>query len=201
MIEFIQGKLENASPTKAIIDVHGVGYRINIPTTLFAKLPKKGDDVKLYTSFIMREPSHYLYGFTTAQERDLFDVLIGISGIGPKTGIALISSLPKDKLISAIISNDIKSISKAPGIGKKTAERLVLEIKDKLPEMFPLKGLNLRDIDISKVELSVVQDAISALINLGYASSAAEKAVSKAVSQTEKEPNLPVLISLSLRNV
>lgn len=201
MLEFIKGKLVDCSPSKAIIDVNNVGYRIIIPTSLFGKLPPLGSELLLYTSFIMREPSHYLYGFASIQERDLFEVLIGISGIGPKSAVALISCLSHKNLVNAIITNDIKTISKTPGIGKKTAERLILEIKDKLPEMFPTKNLVLHNIDTSKVDVSTAEDAISALINLGYNNSVAEKAVSKAISKASKESKLPTLISLALRNV
>ena len=196
MIEFIQGKLVDGSISKAIINVNGIGYKLIVPTNML--MPPIGSDILLYTSLIVREPYQHLYGFSSVQERDLFEILINIPGIGPKTGISLISCLSYDTLLDAVMQNNIHTITKVPGIGKKTAERFIIEIKDKLPGIF---SNAYKAIKSSQIPQEVIKDAMSALINLGYNQSAAEKAIIKTTSHDSSNMDLPTLISKSLKYI
>ena len=130
MYDYVKGELVALHPESAVVDVRGVGYRLLVPTNLFGNL-QVGSHVQLFTSWVVRELSQTLFGFITEQERDLFELLITISGIGPKTGLNLISRLPPDKLNAAIVAYDVSALSSVPGIGKKTAERLLIDLKGK----------------------------------------------------------------------
>lgn len=194
MFEFIAGKLASASPHKAVLDVGGVGYRVVISLSTFSKLPKEGESLAFFLSFVVREDAHTLYGFLTEQERDFFEKLTQISGVGPKTGLALLGHLELKDLEQAFYEGNTSLLSKVPGIGKKTAERLVIEMRDKV------KKLSLTPASFpSQESAGVVGDAISALIHLGYNPLEAQKAVRKAAEGAKEEPNLSFLITASLR--
>src|ERR1700741_2031894 len=133
MITFLDGKLAAALPTQAIVDVGGVGYEISIPLSSYDKLPPVGESLRILTHFHVREDAHLLYGFMTAAERDLFRLLVNnVSGIGPKLALAVLSGMSVERFKAAVVNADIASLSKISGLGKKTAERIVLELKDKL---------------------------------------------------------------------
>jgi holliday junction DNA helicase RuvA len=196
MYEYIKGTLTESTITKATIETHGLGYCLLIPFNNYAKLPQLGTMVTLYTSFVVREDSQKLYGFLSRHERDLFESLIEVSGIGPKTGLALVGHMEVQDLQAAISQGNVQVICKIPGIGKKTAERLIIEMRDKIK-----KGMDksLSTHPLQEVEKGVVVDAISALINLGYNSAQAQKAIKTAVSKTQGEPELAKLITAALR--
>lgn len=202
MYAHIRGNLIYSSPIFAVLEANGVGYKIFIPTNLFGELGAMGEEVFLFTSFVVREQSHALYGFINEEGRNLFEVLLNVSGIGPKTALSLIGHLSYEDLIEAIRREDDKILSKVPGIGKKTAERLILEVKDKLP-----KGSS-RSVDQYTLKIStknskedLALDALSALLNLGYKEAHAQKAIQKALHQGGDEIELPKLITLSLKNI
>src|SRR5947207_13086188 len=133
MITFLDGKLVNALPTQATVDVNGVGYEVFIPLSSYDKLPAAGQPAQILTHLHVREDAQILYGFMTAAERDLFRLLVNnVSGIGPKLALAVLSGMSVERFKAAVISADIASLSKISGLGKKTAERIVLELKDKL---------------------------------------------------------------------
>ena len=133
MITFLQGKLVEALPTQVVVDVNGVGYEALIPLSSFDKLPPPGQPVKLLTQLIVREDAHVLYGFMSAAERDLFRLLINnVSGIGPKTALNILSGMNAVTFRGAVASSDVKSLSQISGVGKKTAERIVVELRDKI---------------------------------------------------------------------
>ncbi|HXS68291.1 MAG TPA: Holliday junction branch migration protein RuvA [Candidatus Polarisedimenticolia bacterium] len=133
MITFLQGKLVEALPTEVTVDVNGVGYEALIPLSSFDKLPQPGQPVKLLTQLVVREDAHTLYGFMTPEERDLFRLLIHtVSGIGPKTALNVLSGISVTAFRGAVANGDLKSLSKISGVGKKTAERIVVELKDKI---------------------------------------------------------------------
>ena len=127
MIEFIKGEFIENGPTHVIVEANGIGYRIATPTSLLATLPKPGAHLMLYLTLVVRETSFTLYGFASSQSKELFEILNTISGVGPKTALALVSSLSYDELIDAVQEGNATLICKTPGIGKKTAERLILE--------------------------------------------------------------------------
>src|SRR5258707_9559465 len=133
MITFLDGKLINALPTQAIVDVSGVGYEVFIPLSSYDKLPATGQDVRILTHLYVREDAQIRYGFMTAAERDLFRLLVNnVSGIGPKLALAVLSGMSVKNFKAAVVNSDIASLSKISGLGKKTAERIILELKDKL---------------------------------------------------------------------
>jgi Holliday junction DNA helicase RuvA len=133
MITFLHGKLLEALPTHVVIDVHGVGYEALIPLSSFDKLPQPGGDVKLLTQLIVREDAHVLYGFMSEAERELFRMLINsVSGIGPKTALNILSGMNPVAFRGAVSGGDVKALSQISGVGKKTAERIVVELKDKI---------------------------------------------------------------------
>jgi len=192
MFAYLKGTLIHATPSLVTLDIQGVGYRLAIPLNHFGKLPQLGTILMLFVSTVIREDSHKLYGFLTEGERELFEQLIGISGIGPKTALALLGHMDLKELQTAIRIGNTALVCKIPGIGKKTAERLIVEMKDKVldkVETTTLDGQTNR----------VVGDALSALINLGYNASAAQKALQSALQHSESPPELAKLITAALR--
>ncbi len=189
MYDYLKGKLIAASPTHATLEVSGIGYALHIPLSTYSKLPQPGKEALLYTSLVVREDSHTLFAFHTAEERDLFQTFCAISGIGPKTALSLVGHLDQADLHTAITSANVPLLSKIPGIGKKTAERLILEMRDKM-----LKG----NTSSAPVHHS---DAMNALINLGYNSMQAQKALKKALAHFDSEPELGELIRVALKGI
>jgi len=176
MFDYIKGTLIETDLTKAVIDANGVGYKLFIPISTFQEMPKIGSEICLFVSFVVREDAQILFGFLRKEERDLFEMVTTVSGIGPKTGISLIGHLEYQNLITAISHADIKLISKVPGIGKKTAERLVIEMRDKL-KLFERKVAP--SISKDHLQPDAATDAIHALMNLGYSAMQAQKAIKK----------------------
>lgn len=179
MIAFVEGNLEGIIEDKVIINVNGIGYNVMVSQKTIDFLPSYGNKVKLFTYTAVREDSISLYGFISLDELNLFKKLISVNGIGPKGGLSLLSFTDADELRFAIVSGDAKLISKAPGIGKKTAERVILDLKDKLEWD---KDLIAREISENKLSDSgenngASKEAIEALIALGYGQTQAHKAV------------------------
>lgn len=201
MFAYIKGKLAHSSPTTAIIETNGIGYRIAIPANLFAKLSNPGSDVLLHLSFVIRENSQALYGFSTEQERDLFEALLNVSGIGPKTALSVIGHLSGFELQQAIANDDIKTISKVPGIGKKTAERLIIEMRDKMGNVFSSTPSDFAVYRAGDPKAQLIGDAMNALITLGYNQVVAQKAIKKTIEEQSDEIKLAELITLALRNI
>lgn len=197
MIEYIKGTLADSSPTKTIIDINGIGHRIAIPLSNYSKLPKIGEQVRLFISTIIREDAHKNYGFLTSDERDLFENLINVSGIGPKTALALLGHLEPTDLQIAISQSDITSICKVPGIGKKTAERLIIEMRDRVQKISSLQAI----IPAAVTGRTVASDALSALVNLGYQPLQVQKAIKLIIEGNEKEHDLAGLITAALKKL
>ena len=200
MYEYIKGTLIEATPSQAIVETQGIGFCILIPLNIFSKLPAVGNSVTLFTTFVVREDSQKLFGFLTRHERDLFESFIDVSGIGPKTALCLVGHMEINDLQTAISQGNIPLICKIPGIGKKTAERLVVEMRDKIKKGMG-KTSNLHSLQDSNEEQGVVADAISAMINLGYNNAQAQKAIKTALSKTQGEPELAKLITAALRSI
>jgi len=171
MIAHLRGKLLAKHPNQAIVETGGVGYDVTISVPTFTDLPAAGADVALHVHTHVREDIIALYGFMRSSEKVLFEKLITVSGIGPKLAITILSGMPADEMVGAIRGNDIARLTRIPGIGKKTAERMVLELRDKLPEAVP--AVTPAPSTMSATE----EDVLSALVNLGYQRSAAEKAL------------------------
>jgi Holliday junction DNA helicase RuvA len=181
MIAHLRGRLLAKSPNQVIVECAGVGYDVAISVTTFTSLPDEGAEVSLHINTQVREDAITLFGFTDRDEKRLFERLITVSGIGPKLGITVLSGLSADRLVAAIRGGDSALLVKIPGIGKKTSERVVLELKDKLDD---LQGA-------SPVQTSgfqggpVVDDVLSALVNLGYKRDSAQRAVETAIAKHE----------------
>src|SRR5687767_6405771 len=167
MIHFLRGKLLETLPTQIIIDVGGVGYEVLIPLSSFDKLPARGDDITILTHLSIREDAHVLYGFMSAPERDMFRLLINtVSGIGPKIALNILSGINIAALRSAVASGDVKSLSQISGVGKKTAERIVVELKDKMGKAAALEAGSAARATLSP-EDGKFTDAVAALMALG----------------------------------
>src|SRR5213596_824254 len=176
MISFIDGKLASALPTLATVDVNGVGYEVFIPLSSYDKLPAVGQPVHVLTHLHVREDAHILYGFMTTPERDLFRLLVNnVSGIGPKLALAVLSGMSVTNFKAAVVNSDVASLSKISGLGKKTAERIVLELKDKLGVAAAWEAASA--IHAPTPEEEQANEAVLALIALGYKQIDAHKAV------------------------
>lgn len=187
MIAHLSGTLLSKQPNSVILDVGGVGYEVNIPVSTFYDLEEEGSSVKLRIYTHVREDTLQLFGFKTIRERELFLKVISVSGIGPSLGIKLLSGMSADEMIASIRTNNLAKLTLIPGIGRKTAERLVMELRDKVAtlsstEMEEELGTRKTGPAVS-TEDSMRADVLSALLNLGYQRSSAEKAVNAAVDE------------------
>jgi holliday junction DNA helicase RuvA len=171
MIAHLRGKLLAKHPNQAIVETGGVGYDVTISVPTFSDLPAVGADVALHIHTHVREDVIALYGFRRSPEKVLFEKLITVSGIGPKLAITILSGMPADEMVGAIRGNDVARLTRIPGIGKKTAERMVLELRDKLAQTVPAVTTAVPPMNATE------EDVLSALVNLGYQRVAAEKAL------------------------
>lgn len=182
MIAYLRGRILDKQPNRIVVDVNGVGYDVFVPLSTFYGLSDVGGEVALRVHTHVREDALSLYGFATRLEQDLFERLIGVSGIGPKVGLAVLSGIEPGDLISAIERGDLARLTAIPGVGKKTSERIVLELKDRLPRV-ELAAAGEALAPAGAPEL-LRDDLLSALINLGYHRPLAEKAVDAAIKRT-----------------
>ncbi|WP_309398111.1 Holliday junction branch migration protein RuvA [Cerasicoccus maritimus] len=201
MIAYLQGKVADATPLSAIIDVNGVGYAVMVPVTTAEKLPAVGQEVRIWTVAVYREDSASLYGFASTEERDFFRLLMEkVSGIGPKTAISILSKLSVPMLTQTIANGDVALLSKCPGIGKKTAERLIVELKDKVGAIGVPSQTVVATGTTSQAPTAstTITDAVSALMALGYKAETADKSVSKAASKLGDSASTEELIRAAL---
>ena len=194
MIAHLKGKLTHKSPVAIIIDVNGVGYQVFVPLSTFYALPELESEISLGIHTHMREEALKLFGFYTIDEKIIFEKLIAINKVGPKLALTILSGMPPADILSTINSNDIVKLSTIPGIGRKTAERLILEMRDKLD------GLSLDFIATKDPgpEKGLFDDALSALVNLGYKKSQAELALKKVYAESAEDNSIENLIKDSL---
>lgn len=200
MFTYFRGKLVSAQPTEAIVEVGGIGYLIAIPVSVFGKLPQIGSEVVLYTSFVVRELSHALYGFLSPQERDVFEILLSVTGVGPKLALSITGHLSTYELQQAVQRSDTATLSRVPGIGKKSAERLIIELRGKLDPLVPPDPTDFAALALSDPKARQVQDAMSALINLGYNQQTAQKAVQKTLTEVPETLHLAEFITYALKH-
>jgi Holliday junction DNA helicase RuvA len=193
MIARLTGKLTTKNPGELILDVGGVGYQVFIPLSTFYELPERGDPLSLQIYTAVRENAIELYGFLTLQEKELFKLLLNVSKIGPKLAQNILSGISSEDLKTAIITGDILKLNAIPGIGKKTAERLILELKDKVPKA------QAAEQEITALPGEVLDDALSALLNLGYKRTLAERTVKRAINETGRDGSLEEVIRISLK--
>lgn len=199
MIGKIRGIILEKQPPQLVVDVHGIGYEINAPMSTFYQLPDVGQEVILFTHFIVREDAQLLFGFYSQDERHLFRTLLKVNGVGPRLALTVLSSATTDEFVQSILNNDTASLVRLPGVGKKTAERLVVEMRDKLGDWTNAKsgeGATLARKEGPRQQ--VLQDAISALISLGYKQQEANRFVSKS---DDGKANSEELIRRALREM
>lgn len=195
MIEYIKGTLEELTPTDAIVECNGIGYRILISLQTFSQLENM-KNVTVYIYHYLREDEELFYGFGTKDERELFRLLIGVSGIGAATARMMLSSLTSDEIRNAILAEDINRIKSIKGIGLKSAQRLILELKDKV-----VKGAGSETPAIfSQVDNSIIQEATTALVLLGFSKANVNKAVT-AVLKENKDSSLETIIKMALKKL
>jgi len=175
MIGFLSGKILEKDANTLIVDVGGVGYEVTIPLSTFYELGEIGSDVQLRIFTYVREDTLQLFGFKTSRERDIYLKLISVQGIGAKSGIAMLSGMNADEIVAAIRTNNLVRLTSIPGVGKKTAERMVIELRDKISEL--AVGATASASSSDHTADTVFDDALSALVNLGYQRNAAEKAL------------------------
>ncbi|MBE2205185.1 MAG: Holliday junction branch migration protein RuvA [Chthoniobacterales bacterium] len=198
MIAFLEGVLAEALPTQIVVNVQGVGYQILIPVSSYERLPQPGAPVKILTHLAVREDAHVLYGFLTSGERDLFRLLLHhVTGVGPKIALAVLSGLPAEMFKAAVVAGDIAAISKISGVGKKTAERIVLELKDKVGVAAEWEASSAKNAP-SEADVRM-HDAVLALISLGYKQVEAHKAVRRVLDLSESVPTAEELTRQALK--
>ena len=199
MITFLNGRLTSALPTQAVVDVNGIGYEVFIPLSSYDKLPGVGEPIHLLTHLAVREDAHVLYGFMTAAERDLFRLLVNnVSGIGPKLALAVLSGMSVNNFKAAVVNSDVAALAKISGLGKKTAERIVLELKDKLGVAAAWEAASAAHAPTPEQEQA--NEAVLALIALGYKQVDAHKAV-RDLQQKEPGKSAEELVKLALKKM
>lgn len=201
MIGRLTGEVAEKQAPDVLLDVNGVGYEIQMPLTSFYELPEKGGQATIYTHFVVREDAQLLYGFASKQERSLFRLLIKANGVGPKLGLTILSGLSAEQFVTCVEHDDVSTLVKLPGVGKKTAERLLIEMRDRIkaldvsPEFMPKMSM---ESSLLKSSHSDFDDAVSALSSLGYSSQQAHKAVKSVYVEGEDSE---MLIRKALKNM
>lgn len=193
MIAYVRGVLDHKEPSRLVVDVNGIGYEIFVPLSTYQKLPALGDQVKLFTHHHVREDAVNLYGFLSSEEKEIFELVLTISGVGAKVALSILSAMTVDVFRRSIAQGDMKTLTKIPGIGKKSAERMVLELKDKI-------GTVHVDAEMMRVlGTESGNDAVAALLSLGTGQSAAEYAVYRAERLLGDEAKLEDVISQAIK--
>jgi holliday junction DNA helicase RuvA len=191
MIGFLKGELASKQPPKLILNVGGVGYEVEAPMTTFYQLPDVGQATTLHTHLVVREDAQLLYGFYNLQDRSLFRALIKVNGVGPKLALTILSNMNAMEFGACVSNNDVVSLVKMPGVGKKTAERLLIEMRDKLKDLFDRdfsSSIDFSDLTDQDKTNQAIQDAVSALVALGYKSNDATKVIRQlATNDTNSE--------------
>ena len=199
MISYIKGILEDMSPGMVVVDNHGIGYQMMVPMR-GESFPKIGQEIKIYTHMHVREDDVSLFGFLSKEEKEAFELLIGVNGIGPQVGLSVLSTLSVYELKMAVISEDVKTISKTPGLGPKGAKKLILELKDKLSfEELEEDGVGAEIFDTSADSSDSVMITIEGLVSLGYSKSEAAIAVNKVEDAKDLTPE--ELLKKALKNI
>jgi Holliday junction DNA helicase RuvA len=198
MIALLTGKIAGKTPDAVILDVNGVGYRVQIPFSTFFALPDDGEPLTLNIHTHVKEDAIHLYGFLTPEEKQFFQLLISVSGVGPKLAKDILSNIQPEELAAAIIRGDCNRLSAIPGIGRKTSERLILELKEKVVKSGLATGNN-RTVPLSATSSTARDDVASALINLGYK----EALVTRILADLETEENAPMeqILKLALKKL
>ncbi len=199
MIDYLEGFLKEKLPTSCLIEVNGIGFRVNIPISTFEKLGRSGSQVKILTSLYIRENLWEIYGFAALKERELFNLFISISGVGPRLALAVLSSLSLEDVVRIVNSEDVSRLMFIPGVGRKIAQRLIFELRDRIKNLYSFieDKASVKGRETSRFNLE--KDAIQALVSLGYKRPAAQKAVESLKHQSID--NLELLIRETLKKI
>jgi len=195
MIAWLKGELLEKQPPSILLNVNGVGYELEAPMSTFYELPEVGQTATLYVHMVVREDAQLLFGFASKQQRELFRSLVKVNGVGPKVALAILSTLTAQELLSCMVNEDVTQLCKVPGIGKKTAQRLVVEMKDRLEKEFA--GVEFDSTDQKSGASNDRNDAIAALVSLGYKNTDAAKVVKSLPNDLSSEE----LIRQALRSL
>jgi Holliday junction DNA helicase RuvA len=199
MIAYLSGTLFSKNPQSVVVDINGVGYQIFIPLSTFYRLPDETEKVNLHVYTHVRQETLQLFGFQTEMEKQIFLLLISVSGIGPRVALNILSGMGSEELLSAIVMADSERISSIPGVGKKTSQRIILELKEKASRLAEgIEAMPEQRIEIRNRE--IYDDALSALINLGYPSKAAKRAI-EIVLPKDHDMNIETLLKEALQNL
>jgi Holliday junction DNA helicase RuvA len=203
VISRLTGNLLELDGAHLVVDIHGVGYEIEVAGSVIETLPQIGVEISLFTHFVVREDAQLLYGFASRAERDLFRAYIKINGVGPKLGLSLISSLDPSTLAQAVRSGDVSVLTKVPGVGKKTAERLLLELKNRLDALSEISGAPLAAIvaEGGRTHRAVEIEAEDALLALGYRPADAARIVGRAMQNLADNATVEEIVRQSLRTL
>ncbi len=194
MISYLRGNLLGFDEDRIVLEVQGVGYEVAVPSTVLQKLPKNGEELELYTHLYVREDALQLYGFSTPQERAMFRMLITARGIGPRVALTILDKFPGDSLAGVLERGEVDSLLKVPGVGKKTAQRLILELKGKLPASF-------FNNEKTTVEEQVDSDVVQALLALGYSRQESLDVLRKIQPRSAEESSTELVLRLALREL
>ncbi|MBC6990999.1 MULTISPECIES: Holliday junction branch migration protein RuvA [Hymenobacter] len=200
MIAYIDGKLAYKDPTLAIVDVNGIGYEIKISLATYSKLPVEEEKIKLFTYQHIKEDAHTLYGFLDPNEKALFMQLISVSGIGPGTGIMMVSSMSVGEIRQAIVQEDVRSIQSIKGVGPKTAQRVILELRDKMRKDELLAKAGVDTVPLARAHNTNRAEALAALVTLGFARAAAEKTLDAIQQRHGNDLSVEGLIKFALKS-
>jgi Holliday junction DNA helicase RuvA len=195
VIASIRGRLAHRRPEQVVVEINGLGYELFVSLNTFYQLPAVGAEVSLRVQTVVREDAFLLYGFATEEEKEAFARLIGVSGVGPRVAVGLLSGVTPAELWEAVRSRDTERLTKVPGVGKKTASRLVLELEGRLP------AAAAGEAEPAAAGHPLWEDAMSALTNLGYSEAAAQRAVEKAVAELGPEPGLEDILKHALKAI
>ncbi len=198
MIALLSGKIAYKGISHIVVDTQGVGYRVFIPLTTFYELPEAGEAVTLHIHTSVKEDAINLFGFYTREERELFQLMISVSGIGPKVALNILSGISSAELLDAISGGNLARLVTIPGIGKKMAERLILELREKVIKKMAAEAIPVADTK-QKLNEAMREDVLSALVNLGYKANAAREALDKAARDAGEEPAMDQLLKKSLK--
>ncbi len=200
MIGRLTGKLLELEGGSVLVDVAGIAYEVEVSAGVLQTLPRVGEEMRLHTHFVVREDAQLLYGFSSKSERELFRAFIKISGVGPKLGLSLISALDPQSLNAAVRNNDVSMLTKVPGVGKKTAERLMVELKNRMDSLTESGAVPINVVSVDGADAGIAVEAEDALIALGYRPAEANRAVNQALADTDGTPTAEALVRLALRS-
>lgn len=204
MIGRIRGTLIDKQLTEVLVDVNGIGYEISVPMSTLYQLPETGQGLVLHTHLAVREDAQTLYGFMELAEKTLFRALVKVSGVGPKLALAILSGMAVDEFVRTVNANDVASLVRMPGVGKKTAERLIIEMRDRLAEWGPVTSASVAgglEAAAGRGEMQIASEAETALVSLGYKPAEASRTIARVLKENADIPDSESLIRLALKSM